>query len=161
VDGKSQVLGLDAADAARLEPVRAEATALLDHLARSGLGRETLAAAVPFTTLAAPSLVLAMRAELYEHAVSTAVTDVVNASPWHRGLWILMPGAATILPGKLTTFDHLDTYTTALRADGSGVPRPIDFVLTIPGSAEVGKPIPVVLFGHGLETSRELIYMIA
>ncbi len=162
VGGKSQVGALDDESAALVEPLRQELDGLLDWLeASQGLERRHLAAAVPFDTLKAPRLLDELRLELYEREVPTTLSSVLVKTPWDRGLWIVMPNVKTIVTGRLTTLDHLDPYTTAFREDGSAVHRQIEFALTLPESAQPGVPIPVVLFGHGLETSRELVYMIA
>lgn len=160
-DGRSQALGLRDDEARRLERARLALAPLLAHLEEEeGLSRDDLALAVPFETQGAPELVLAHRAELYLRDVPTAPSDVVIASPWDRGLWIAMPRVETVVTGRIPHLDWLDPYTRQRRSEGPVVSE-IEFALTIPEGAEPGAPLPVVLFGHGLLTSRELVYGIA
>ncbi len=161
IDGSSQVLALDDSQAQLVEPVRGEVAGLLDHLESIGLPRTSLAAAVPFDTLDAPRKLQQLRSELYQKNVPVDVSGVMEKTPWDRGLWLFLTSVRTIVTGKMKVLDHMDPYTTAFFPDGSARVHDVDFVLTIPKSAERGKPVPVVLFGHGLETSRELVYMIA
>lgn len=159
--GHSVAFGVLDREAQRLERARQRLAPLLDHLVEAeGLARDELVLAVPFATQRAPELVLEHRAELYRRQVSTSLIDVVDASPWDRGLWIAMPRVETVLTGRVTTLDWIDPYTRQRRPEGP-LEREIEFVLTVPEGAEPGEPIPVVLFGHGLLTSRELVYGIA
>ncbi len=161
VDGRSQVGSLDDASAARLEPARKDLEPLLGKLVAEGLSRDRLAAAVPFTTTTAPEQALALRARLYQDDVPVEPADVLVATPFERGLLAVLPSVETVVSGTIPTLDTLDPYTTASRPGGGAEVRPISFVLTIPRRATPGEPIPVVLFGHGLMTSRELAYLLA
>ncbi len=159
--GTSQVSVVDDATAQMLEPVRKLAKPVLDKLAGEGVARSTLAAAVPFHTVSAIKRQLARRAELYKKDVRTDIENVRVASPLERGLFVAMPLVKTVVTGQMYTYSHLDPHTRRFYPDGHGEETPVSFVLTIPAGAKKDKPMPVVLFGHGLMTSRELVYLIA
>jgi pimeloyl-ACP methyl ester carboxylesterase len=170
--GASQVSAVDDATAEMLEPVRQKTERVLDQLEQSGqfdgsqfeggmLTRDLVSAAVPFRTVSAVERLMDQRAKLYEQDVRTDVVDVEVASPLARGLWLAMPQVKTIATGEMFVLDHLDPTTRSAYADGSAQVKKASFVLTIPSGVEEGKPMPVVLFGHGLMTSRELVYLIA
>ncbi|MEZ4460566.1 MAG: hypothetical protein R3E66_12740 [bacterium] len=161
VDGKAQVGVLDDESAAQLEPVRAQMAPVLDALEDRGIFRESITAAIPFTTVSAVTYLNGLRNELYQKDIPAQVQNTINKSPNERGLPIIMRDVQTIVSGDMTILDHLDPATNAFRTDGATVLGSTPFVLTIPESAQPGVPIPVVLFGHGLFTSRELAYMIA
>lgn len=161
VDGKSQVSAVDDATAVRLEPARKKVAPLMASLAGMGVSADEVLMAIPFRTLSAADFMMSRRARLYEQDVRTDVVDVTVRTPRERGLRLLMPSVETIVTGKVTTLDHLEPLTRRWREDDKGEQRLVDFVLTIPEGAKPGVPIPVVVFGHGLETSRELIYLIA
>ncbi len=162
VDGDtSQVSAIDDATAQMLEPVRQKAEAVLDRLDGELHPRESVPAAVPFRTLSAAERMLEYRAKLYEQDVRTDIQNVEVASPFDRGLFVAMPRVKTVVSGEMFVLDHLDPQTRRFHPDGSAQEKPASFVLTIPRGIDRGKPIPVVLFGHGLMTSRELVYLIA
>lgn len=161
VDGKPQVSALDSARASLLEPRRLLAKRVVDKLTLEGIQREHIAAAVPFKTVSSVEMLMNLRARLYKENLRTDIVNTLEASPTSRGLLLVMPSVRTIVTGKMTVLDHLDAESLAWREDGKGEERLVDFTLTIPRQAEKGKPVPVVVFGHGLETSRELLYLIA
>jgi len=160
-DGKAQVGVLDDESATKLEPVRTKMAPLLDELETRGIYRESISAAIPFTTVSAVGYLNGLRNELYQKDIPAEVRNTLEKSPNERGLPIIMRDVKTIVSGDMTILDHLDPATQAFRTDGATVLGTTPFVLTIPESARPGVPIPVVLFGHGLFTSRELAYMIA
>ena len=160
-DGVSQIGSVDDESAGRLEPARQKTDPVLEALQAQGLGREDLALAVPFRTVDAPAYMMGWRAEVYERDVRTDVVDTIVKTPRERGLGLLLPSVETIVTGKLTTLDYLDPATLAMREGGEPVERLVEFTLTIPERVDIGDPIPTVIFGHGLMTSRELLYLIA
>jgi pimeloyl-ACP methyl ester carboxylesterase len=160
-DGKAQVGVLDDESAAKLEPVRLQMAPILDELESRGIFRESISAAIPFTTASAVGYLNGLRNELYQKDIPAEVRNTLEKTPVERGLPIIMRDVQTIVSGDMTILDHLDPATQAFRKDGATVLGSTPFVLTIPESATPGVPIPVVLFGHGLFTSRELAYMIA
>lgn len=157
----SQVSAVDDATAQMLEPIRQMAKPVLDHLDAELMPREVVAAAVPFRTLSAVDRLLEKRAKLYEQDVRTDIVNVEVATPFERGLFLAMPQVKTVVSGELFVLDHLDPTTRTAYPDGSAQERKASFVLTIPSGVDKGEPIPVVQFGHGLMTSRELVYLIA
>ena len=161
VDGEPQLDVLDAPQAQAIEPARQMTERMLTALERKGISRADISLAVPFRTLDVPKYLMGWRAKLYTQETRTDVVDVLAKTPRERGLWPLLTNVETVITGKLTTLEHLDPETLSLREDQSAQERLVDFVLTIPERARPGEPIPVVVFGHGLETSRELVYMIA
>ncbi len=161
VDGVPQVGILDLESAELLEPLRARMEPLLDRLESQGTPRDQLSVVVPFKTVSAIEGMLELRASLYERNTTTALRNIVNETPLQRGLPFILSNVETIITGEVTTLDYLDPRTRAFRPDETPEERSISFVLTIPENAEPGKPIPTVLFGHGLFTSRELTYLIA
>lgn len=161
-EGRSAVSTLSDEQAQRLEPLRAEQRPLLDALSSQyGVERSELALATTFRTVDALGFLMAHRAELYEQDVRTDVVNIVNKSPSERGLPIILRDVETIITGQLTVRDHIDRKTLRFREDGQAEERLVDFVLTIPEGARKGAPLPTVVFGHGLATSRELLYLIA
>src|SRR5690554_7909474 len=104
---------------------------------------------------------MARRAELYARDVRTDLMNVEVASPLERVVWLTMPFVKTVVTGEMFTLDSLDPQTRIAFADGHAEERATSFVLTIPVGLDKDEPIPVVLFGHGLMTSRELTYLIA
>jgi len=161
VDGASQIDSLDDESAALVEPRRLRTDAALDLLeAQHGIPREDILLAGDFETLSTASFLMEWRGRPYKESIRTDVVNAQAKSPFDRGLLLAMPSVKTVVTGQLTTPDFLDPATLALRKDGAYEERLIDFVLTIPRSADPGEPIPTVIFGHGLMTSRELLYMI-
>lgn len=155
-DGRSQVLALTDDEAAALENTRQTLARVRDHLGDD----ETFGAAVAFDTLRVPEILLSYTDQLVTREVPVTLSDVVDATPFERGLYVAMPRVKTVLTGKMTSLEFLDPYTRRLR-EGEPVVSDVEFVFTIPDGAEPGEPMPVVLFGHGLLTSRELAYGIA
>lgn len=159
-DGASQVGALDDRSAEVLEGWRAHGQPALDWLESQGTPRADVSLVAPFRTMTTTEALLALRADLYQNPASTTITNVLVRTPLERGLPLILNDVETIATGTFEVRDYLDPRTRRWRADGPE-PTLVDFVLTIPESATPGQPIPVVLFGHGLLTSRELVYMIA
>lgn len=157
-DGRSTTALLTDAQAARLEPVRAAVAPLLDSLGERGLDRSRVALAVPFTTLDAAAFVEVHTAALTERAVAPGLADVVVASPWDRGVWAVMPNVDTVVSGSFRSLEHIDAHTLR-RFPGGPVESQVPFVLTVPPHGDA--PIPVLVFGHGLTTTKELAFLMA
>lgn len=157
-DGVSQLGSLDDATAAYIDGWRGRAEPALDFLEAEGVSRADLSMVAPFRTMSTTEDLLALRAKLYEDDVPTNVTNVSAQTPLQRGLPLI--SVETVVTGQFEIQDYLDPRTRNWRSDA---PQPtlVDFVLTVPDDASSGSPIPVVLFGHGLFTSRELVYFIA
>lgn len=161
VDGVAQIGSVNLASSNAVEPSRKEALEMLDALERQGYSRDEIALAVPFRTIDAPKYLMDWRAKLYKQNIRTDVVNTLIRTPRERGISFLLPNVETVVSGQLTTLEHLDPKTLAMREGQVGEERLVDFVLTIPEDAPKGEPLPVVVFGHGLETSRELLYFIA
>lgn len=160
-DGRSQLSLLNMEQAEQLEPRRLVVDELLTQLEeQEGLDRREIAAAVPFRTLRSMEPLLAWRAKLYEQEVSTKITNVEHTEPGGL-ISLLIHDVETVIRGEMTILDRLDPRTRAFYSGGHAEERSVKFVLTLPKEADVTRPIPVVLFGHGLATSRELLYLIA
>ncbi len=159
-DGKSEVSELNDAEAARLEPFREIIGELLADPASRGVSRAEIAAVVPFRTTSAASLMMEKRAQLYTQNVRTDVVNISVTKP-SGALRLLLNNVDTIVRGELTVLDHLDPKTHAVEPGRAPEERLVNFSLTLPKQVGASKSVPVVLFGHGLMTSRELVYLIA
>lgn len=162
-DGNSQLDLLSDEEARRIEPVRQVADELLTSLEKSGvLQREDIAAAVPFRTDDNPGWLLERRARLYEEDISTEVTNIETTDP-SGAAGLLLDEVETVVRGEMTVLDYLDPVTRTAVDHDDAVQREVSFALTLPepGAVSIDEPVPVVLFGHGLMTSRELLYLIA
>lgn len=156
-DGARSLVSTISDDVAqKLERVRRRQEPLLSMLAAEGLTDET-SLVVPFTTMPTARWLTGLRERLYTDAVPTTASDVQVATPFARGLWLLLPDVENVVTGKVPTADYLDPASGHIARDYTL--RAVDFVLTLPKDA--AERVPVVLFGHGLETSRELVYLIA
>ncbi|MBI1947326.1 MAG: hypothetical protein HYS27_16650 [Deltaproteobacteria bacterium] len=158
VDGQSTTALLTDAAAGRLEPVRARLAPLLDALDARGTPRGSVALAVPFDTLDPAAFIETHAAALAERGVAPTLSDVVVANPFDRGVWAVMPHVDTVVSGSYRSLEHIDQRTLR-RLPGGPVDSEVPFVLTVPPHGDA--PIPVVLFGHGLTTTKELAYLIA
>ncbi len=165
--GRSQITSLCDAQAAALEPLRAAMQPVLDGIAAT-IPRERIAAAWTFTT----QDILARADELsripWEQDLPLTVKDVDNKSPlerfvttWNACNGVDLSGVSRIITGKMTTWDRLDPVTRAFRENGAGVPRDIEWFLTLPTGLKQGDEVPVVVFGHGLNTERRLGLFVA
>lgn len=156
--GRSTTALLTDAQAARLEPARAAVAPLLDALEARGQERARLALAVPFTTLDAAAFVDEHTAALTDRAVAPALANVMVATPWDRGVFAVMPNVDTVVSGSFASLELIDAQTLRRFPEGP-VPSQVPFVLTVPPHGDA--PIPVLLFGHGLTTTKELAYLMA
>ena len=156
--GRSTTALLSDVAATRLEPVRAELAPLLDELSARGVSRHDVALAVPFETLDAAAFVNSHAAALVERDVVPLLSGVVNATPWDRGMWAVMPNVETVVSGTYRSLEHVDARTLRRYPEGP-VPAEVPFVLTVPPHGD--EPVPVLLFGHGLTTTKELAYLMA
>ena len=149
-NGKSQVSGIADADAARLEPVRAQLAPALDALESQGIARASLAAVVPFTTVDVEGHTRALLKVPYDQKLPLDAANVTVKTPDLT----VFTNIAQIVEGELVTYDMLDPTTHAFATTGQ--PRRIKFTLTYPTGFGNGKKPKVVLFGHALATERRL-----
>lgn len=99
------------------------------------------------------------RAELYERDVTTSLSDISADTPTDRNMGLALPDVDRIVTGEMATLDYLDASTRRFRSYGASQKRRIPFVLTLPETDD--EEVPVVVFGHGVKTSRELVYLVA
>ena len=156
--GVSQIGSLDDETAARLDTWRGRAAPALDWLETQGTRRADLSLVAPFRTMTSTQALLELRAKLYEDNVPVNVTNVSARTPLQRGLPLI--SVETVVTGTFEIQDYLDPRTRNWRQDAPQS-NLVDFVLTVPRGKTMGQPMPVVLFGHGLFTSRELVYFVA
>lgn len=160
-EGRSELDMITDEEAQRLEPIRQRADELLKHLEMTeNLDRHDVAAAVPFRTATAAETLLQRRADLYERNISTAVTDIATIEP-SGGAGLLLHNVESVVTGKMSILDYHDPKTRRWREDGEPRESEVEFIVTLPDDVAVDEALPVVLFGHGLMTSRELLYLIA
>ncbi len=165
VDGESQVGAVDADDARKLEPVRADVEAFLGDLTQASDTSDVLSAWT-FTTMTvqAPMDELVKEPELTH--VSPDPTDLQHMTPLEAsndfplGFTSLI-GVGDVYNGMIESPIFLDPLTRGWRTDGSYSVEKIPFTMTIPRSAQPGKPLPVVIFGHAIMTERRFVLSIA
>lgn len=152
-NGKSQVSGIADADAARLEPHRAQMEKALDYLEAHGTPRSSILAAVPFTTLDVEGHTRALLKVPYDQQLPLQPVDFQLFGPSQNPL----AHVDLAVEGHFVTYDMLDPTTTAFGA--AGVQRPIAFTLTYPkASACNGQTPKLIIFGQALTTERRLAY---
>lgn len=151
--GESALSVFCADTAKQLEPTRAAISSVLEAALVS---RTQLNVAWAFTT----QDILGRAQELwrapYVQGLPLAVTDARLDNPPLTHL-----NTAKVLTGRFQTFDRLDPVTRAFRPNGQGEPRAIDFMLTLPKGVAAGGTVRVVVFGHGLNTERRLMLLVA
>jgi hypothetical protein len=170
-DGVSLVGGVEDDDALRLEGVRLQLDPLLD-----ALGRDTVLAAWPFTTLdpvpghaeavnmaaslgVDPGLDIEWRRPAYhlwnDDALSELFPGTLNpADEFYIGrIW----GVGEVVQGTIQSPSHLDPETR--RWNDDYVLEDIKFLATIPTNPDPDKPI--LLFGHAIVTDRRFLLTVA
>lgn len=150
-DGHSTVSSFCDVTAARLEPLRARISAVVDALS---VPRTEVSAAWTFTTQDIMKRAQELWRAPYEANVPMDLTVLERNTPA-----VLIP--YNTVSGTLLTYDRLDPTTHAFRENGTGSPRPIHYTLTVPRSANPGSTVKVVVFGHGLYTERRLVFLLA
>jgi hypothetical protein len=175
-DGQSTVSSVETGDAARLEPVRATVSGLLDRL--GGEGREGIAAAWPFRTMDAEPALLeaAAYAETLSVDPNPTITDRLEPASLlgDDGLGLLFPpplnpawvayeyrldGVAEVITGTIPSPQFLHPATRHWTEPA--VVDVLHFVATIPAGIPENEPVPVVIFGHALVTDRRWTMTIA
>ncbi|MEZ4241399.1 MAG: hypothetical protein R3F59_35655, partial [Myxococcota bacterium] len=173
VDGASTVGSVPDADAARVEPLRAEVDLLLD-----AIGRDGVVTAWPFTTLDAvtPLRDLLGVPDRMGYDPSPTVTDrgppnrLFGSDPLSDlfpGLLnpadlVYLPrvdGVAEVIEGTIPSPVHLDPVTRRWREPP--VLDDIAFVATLPAGVPADQPVPVVIFGHAVVTDRRFVLTIS
>ncbi|MBI3182609.1 MAG: Ig-like domain-containing protein [Myxococcales bacterium] len=156
--GQSTISSVCAGSAARLEPLRAAMAPVLDKLESlpepERLGRAQIAAAYTFTTQDIAKRARELWSAPYSANLPLTVQGVQSA-----GAPLTMPDVSKLLTGQLSTVDFLEPTSRAFRDKGQ--PRQIEFVLSVPKGVSAGSSLPVVVFGHGLNTERRLSFFVA
>lgn len=149
--GRSTISSFCDDTAARLEPLRARVSGVVDSL---NVSRTQVGAAWTFTTQDILKRTQELWRAPYEQNLPLTIEVLERNTPA-----LLIP--YNTISGRLTTFDRLDPTTRAFRENGTGAPRPIHFTLTVPRSAASGSTVKVVVFGHGLYTEARLTLLLA
>ncbi len=156
-DGKSLVGPVADEDAIRIERVRATTT---DFVARRG--RTALLSAWSFTTMnvtppmqavmaSAETLALPPEPTISERQTAgQAIDDFALAI---GSLW----DVDEVVHGTIRSPVFLDRATRAWRADGGHEVEDIAFTAVVPEDLPVGRPVPVVIFGHAIMTERRMV----
>ncbi|MHB8874854.1 MAG: hypothetical protein ACYC8T_14290, partial [Myxococcaceae bacterium] len=140
----------------RLEPLRVSIDGVLSFLEKSGLQRSQVSAAYTFTTQDIVKRARALWMAPYTANLPLTVSGVQSNTPP-----LTMLNTSKVISGRMTTLDFLDPNTRAFRDNGAVLPREIEFVLAMPKGLTAGAKVPVVIFGHGLNTERRLGLFIA
>ncbi len=158
--GASTVGAVPLIDAVRLEDARGRLGALLAER-----GRDHVVAAWPFVTQTIASRLDGLAATAARLGLSPQPTDVVFKTPGQALLDF--PLAITSLLnvervayGTLAMPVFLDDHTRAWREDGGHRVDQVAFTMTVPRGLTAGRPVPVVVFGHGVMTERRFVLAI-
>ncbi|RYZ42613.1 MAG: hypothetical protein EOO71_07095 [Myxococcaceae bacterium] len=156
-NGKSQISSVPDALAQALEPVRAAYKPYFDGLAAAGLPRSKIALGWSFTTQSTTSVLNQL------HALPTAVSypNAPNyAVPTTTQVKAAMAGQG-LATDKIGAVFEVQANTPFLLTGPSGTLNPSEarptrypFMLFLPASAAPATGYPVVVFGHGLTSSR-------
>ncbi len=161
VDGESQVGPVEAEDAHRVENVRTTLQPLLEQI-----GRNDVLAAWPFTTMT-------IKQPLDEWVIKS---ELLGVSPDPSNIEHVSTGDAIadfplgfntmlsvreVIEGTIKSPVYLDSRTRGWREDGGYEVQDIAFMMTIPANADPGRPLPVVIFGHGVMTERRFVLTVA
>ena len=161
VDATGQVLvpGLSTEQALELAAQQERLRPYLDRWQADGLDLFSVAALGDFTTLSASERLLESRDELLQLPLDLNFENEALQSPWDRGLWPLLNDVETVYTGDLTLHSWLEPYSRRATATPQNVRT--QFVLTLPENPSDPSNVPVVLFGHGINTGAELAYGVA
>jgi hypothetical protein len=160
-DGRSQLSTLTDEQASWVEPLRYAAQGPLAVIGSRGVPRDQVSLVYVFTTLQTVPALRELNDLPYLQDVPLTIQVEHRAHPLvFPGIVKPMPNTALLVKGKIFTFDRLDPNTRARREDGGGEMRAVNFAMCIPASAQKGVKMPVAVFGHGLTTSTDLIYLL-
>lgn len=158
--GASKVGVVPDADALRLEDARGRLTTLLDQV-----GREHVVASWPFVTMQVKPRLDAVQASAATLGVPTAPGDLVTRTPvqavqdFPLAITSLL-NVERVVHGTIPSPNFLDDTTRAWRADGGHRVDGVAFTMTVPRGVTAGRPVPVVIFGHGIMTERRFVLAI-
>ena len=158
-EGNIQVPGLSSDKANQLAAAQIKVRPFVTQWQTDGVDPFSLSALGYFDTLSATDSLNARRDALFQQDLDLDFKNKTLDSPWNRGLWPLLNNVETVYTGEATLQSWLEPNSR--RADDTLRQVQTEFVLTIPEDAEDPSNIPVVLFGHGINTSAELAYGVA
>ncbi len=155
--GASKVGVVPDEDAVRIEDARGRLGPLLGQI-----GRERVVAAWPFTTMLVKPRIDDMVRRAAAVGVSPAPTDLVTrtaaqaVADFPLGFTALF-NVERVVHGAIESPYYLDDTTRGLREDGGHRVDKVGFTVTVPRNLPAGRPVPVVIFGHGVMTERRFV----
>jgi dienelactone hydrolase len=155
--GVSKVGVVPDEDALKIEGARTLLAPLLDQV-----GREHVVAAWPFTTMLVKPRVDDMVRRATSVGVATTPTDLMTKTPaqaisdFALGITGLF-NVDRVVYGTIESPYYLDETTRGLREDGGHKVEKVAFTMTVPRGLQPGRPVPVVIFGHGIMTERRFV----
>lgn len=158
-DGKIQVPGLSDDLADELVQAQTQLRPFVDQWRAEGLDPFSLSALGYFETLSASTYLNEHRTLLLQQELNLQFQNTLLQTPLDRGLWPLLDNVEKIYTGEATLRSWLDPNTRRRTEEMRNVQT--EFVLTIPKDVADPSNIPVILFGHGVNTSAELAYGVA
>ena len=158
-DGSINVPGLSAAQATALSTLQSALRPYISQWQSDGIDPLSLSALGTFTTLSASDILVSHREELQAQTLDLNFDNTELKTPFNRGLLLLWPDVETVYSGEATIWSWIEPNTR--RRVAEPVPVKTEFVLTLPEEPEDQGNVPVVLFGHGINTSAELVYGVA
>jgi pimeloyl-ACP methyl ester carboxylesterase len=160
-DGESRVGMVEDADARKLEIVRGEVSDFL-----TGIGRDDVLTAWTFTTMSVetPLEDWMKQPELLNVRLDpenvTEMTGGEAIADFPLGLTGLF-SVGKVYNGTIQSPVYLDPLTRGFRTDGGHSLDEIPFTMTVPRNFDRSKPLPVVIFGHGVMCERRFVLAVA
>jgi pimeloyl-ACP methyl ester carboxylesterase len=155
--GVSKVGVVPDEDAAKIEIARGMMGALLDQI-----GRDHVVAAWPFTTMQVKPRIddVVRRSATVGVAVDpanlTTKTPAQAVQDFALGIAGLF-NVDRVVYGTIQSPYYLDETTRGMREDGGYKVENVAFTMTVPRGLPAGRPVPVVIFGHGVMTERRFV----
>ncbi|KAB2900052.1 MAG: hypothetical protein F9K40_09670, partial [Kofleriaceae bacterium] len=155
--GLSKVGVVPDEDAEKIEGARTLLAPLLDEI-----GRDDVVAAWPFTTMMVKPRVDDMVRRAATVGVATTPGDLVTRTPaqatadFALGISSLL-NVDRVVHGTIESPYYLDETTRGLREDGGYRVDKVAFTMTVPRNVQASRPVPVVIFGHGIMTERRFV----
>jgi pimeloyl-ACP methyl ester carboxylesterase len=162
VGGLSEVDVVPDEDAVKVENVRGEVTDLLGRLDDDG----DVLAAWSFTTMTVrPALDdLVDQPELAgvdpDPVLGEHMTPGQAAADFPLGITSLF-NVGDVYTGTIESPIFLDKMTRAWRADNGHAIEAIPYTIAVPRNVSPTRPLPVVMFGHGIMTERRFVLAVA
>jgi hypothetical protein len=174
LQGRSQRPHLPLGQAARLEPLRLQLNDLLHRL-----GRESVLAAWPFTTMTVlPRLhnVLQMDPRVPPDPFDVDIQDIdffgrfsaleelfpgLTGAPGRLLYASRLNGVGRIVRGSLWSPYRLDPVTRRFRPTSAGELEKVHFIMAVPEDIPEDQPLRVAIFGHSIVTDRRFLLTVA